>query len=101
MTASTTAQRTARVQLLTRMAHAVQREQGLLVLAIGVISVHVAYDNFLQPDPGVSARDHLLVSFAAVALLVERARGRSFQPTAESAATISPSMGGAPPTSTS
>jgi hypothetical protein len=82
------------------MAHAVQREQGLLVLAIGVISVHVAYDNFLQPDPGVSARDHLLVSFAAVALLVERARGRSFQPTAESAAT-SPSMGGAPPTSTS
>jgi dienelactone hydrolase len=57
--------------------HAVRRtEAALLRVAVGVVALHVLDDNFLQPQPGTSAGEHLVsalvpcaVLLAAVALL--------------------------------
>lgn len=38
-------------------------------MAIGVIAVHVVDDNFLQPEPGMSAADHLVSGTVPLALL--------------------------------
>jgi hypothetical protein len=38
--------------------------------AIGLIALHVADDNFLQPQPGTSADDHLVSGLVPLALLV-------------------------------
>jgi esterase/lipase len=35
-------------------------EHLTLLIAVGVIALHVADDNFLQPEPGTAAGDHLL-----------------------------------------
>ena len=44
-----------------RRAHACgRRERALVVLAIGVIALHVVDDSFVQPQPGTSATDHLV-----------------------------------------
>jgi fermentation-respiration switch protein FrsA (DUF1100 family) len=58
MTASPTFQLPAGARLRARLAHAVQREQALLVLAVAAIGIHIADDNLFQPEPGTSAADH-------------------------------------------
>ena len=40
-------------------AHALRSEAGLARLALGIGALHVVDDNFLQPQPGTSAVDHL------------------------------------------
>ena len=48
-----------------------RRERAIVLLAIGLIAVHVVDDSFVQPQPGTSAADHLvggLVPLAALAL---------------------------------
>jgi len=53
-----------------RLAKAAGLEARLAVVGLGVVSLHVLDDNFLQPEPGTSAVDHLisgLVPFAALA----------------------------------
>ena len=48
-----------------------RRERAIVLLAIGLIAVHVMDDSFVQPQPGTSAADHLvggLVPLAALAL---------------------------------
>jgi uncharacterized protein len=45
-------------------------EAGLARLALGVAAIHVADDNFLQPEPGISARDHLAGGLIQVAFFV-------------------------------
>ena len=52
MTASATSQLPARAHLLARLAHAVRREQVPLVLSVAAIGIHIADDNFVQPEPG-------------------------------------------------
>ena len=54
----------------TRVAAAVRTEVGLARLGFGVIGLHVVDDNFLQPEPGVSASDHLVSGLVPLALLV-------------------------------
>jgi fermentation-respiration switch protein FrsA (DUF1100 family) len=49
---------------------AAQRAQALLGLAVGAIGVHIADDNFVQPEPGTSARDHLVSGFVPLALVL-------------------------------
>ena len=44
----------------TRVAAALRTEAGLARLALGVAALHVVDDNFLQPQPGTSATDHLV-----------------------------------------
>jgi uncharacterized protein len=45
-------------------------ETTLAVAALAVIAVHVLDDNFLQPQPGTSAGDHLVSGFVPTAVLL-------------------------------
>ena len=42
-----------------RWARAIRTETGLARVALGVGALHVVDDNFVQPQPGTSAADHL------------------------------------------
>ena len=53
----------------SRIAVRVRSEVGVARLAIGVVALHVADDNFLQPNPGTSAADHVLGGLIPLALL--------------------------------
>jgi uncharacterized protein len=53
-----------------RAAAAVLTETGLARLALGVAALHVVDDNFLQPEAGTSAADHLWGGLIQVALFV-------------------------------
>ena len=44
-------------------------ERRLAVASIGLVGLHVADDNFLQPEPGMSALDHLPGGLALLALV--------------------------------
>jgi hypothetical protein len=46
------------------------RESALFRLAMAVIAVHVVDDNYLQPQPGMSAGDHLVSGLVPLAVLV-------------------------------
>jgi fermentation-respiration switch protein FrsA (DUF1100 family) len=59
----------ARVGLRERVV-ALPREQLLFLIGIAVVSLHVVDDNFLQPNPGTSAVDHLVSGLVPLALLV-------------------------------
>ncbi len=54
----------------TPIAGAVRSEVALARLAIGVVALHVVDDNFLQPNPGTSAGDHLVSGLVPLAVLV-------------------------------
>jgi uncharacterized protein len=53
-----------------RVAAALRTETGLARIALGVAALHVVDDNFLQPEPGVSAGDHLWGGLAQLAFFV-------------------------------
>ena len=54
---------------LSRVAAALRTEAGVVVAATAVIGLHVVDDNFLQPNPGTSAGDHLFGGLVPLALL--------------------------------
>jgi dienelactone hydrolase len=54
----------------TRLAAFARSEAGLVRLATGVVALHVVDDNFLQPNPGTGAFDHLVSGLVPLALLV-------------------------------
>ncbi len=56
--------------LRARVAAVVRSEVALARIAIGVVALHVVDDNFLQPNPGTSAGDHLVGGLVPLALLV-------------------------------
>jgi uncharacterized protein len=47
----------------------VASEQALARVALAVVALHVVDDSFLQPQPGTSARDHLVSGLVPVAVL--------------------------------
>jgi uncharacterized protein len=53
-----------------RLAAFARSEAGLVRLATGVVALHVVDDNFLQPNPGTGASDHLVSGLVPLALLV-------------------------------
>ena len=55
-----------RSQLRIRLAS----EHGLAIVALVVVALHVVDDNFVQPQPGTSAADHLVSGLVPLALLV-------------------------------
>ncbi len=57
----------------TRIAGALRSEVSVARLAIGVVALHVVDDNFLQPNPGTSAGDHLAGGLVPLAVLVAAA----------------------------
>jgi dienelactone hydrolase len=48
---------------------AVPKEHLLFLLGVVVLAVHVADDNFLQPEPGTSPADHLVSGLVPLALI--------------------------------
>jgi alpha/beta superfamily hydrolase len=56
--------------LVIRAWAAALTEAGLAGIATGLLALHVADDNFLQPQPGTSAADHLVSGLVPLALLV-------------------------------
>jgi uncharacterized protein len=52
-----------------RLAAVARRESALFLLATGAIAVHVVDDNFLQPQPGTLAGDHLVSGLVPLAVL--------------------------------
>ena len=52
-----------------------KREQWLFLAAVAAIGLHVADDNFFQPQPGTSASDHLVSGLVPLALLALAAWG--------------------------
>jgi uncharacterized protein len=61
-----------------QLVSAVGRETTLAQVGFGLIGLHVADDNFLQPQPGMSAADHLVSGLVplGVLLLAAAAYGR-------------------------
>jgi uncharacterized protein len=53
--------------LTARAASLVRSEVALARLALGVVALHVVDDNFLQPNAGTSAADHLVSGLVPVA----------------------------------
>jgi hypothetical protein len=60
----------ARAQPISRLLAAARTEAGLARLALGAVALHVLDDNFLQPNPGMSANDHLVGGLLLLAPLV-------------------------------
>jgi uncharacterized protein len=58
-----------------RAAAALRTEVGLARLAFGVGALHVVDDNFIQPQPGTSAGDHLVGGLVQTALFLLAAWG--------------------------
>jgi dienelactone hydrolase len=54
----------------TRAAAALRTEAGLARLGLGLAALHVVDDNFLQPQPGTSAGDHLVGGLVQTAFFV-------------------------------
>jgi fermentation-respiration switch protein FrsA (DUF1100 family) len=66
---TTTAQLSAPAGLRARCVHAVQHRHALVLLGFGAVGLHVADDNFLQPEPGMSAGDHLVSGLVPLLLV--------------------------------
>jgi uncharacterized protein len=69
MSTSTAPRRPRLDERFAELARAVRSERGLFVLAIGLIALHVVDDNFVQPQPGVSAGDHLVSGLVPLIVL--------------------------------
>ena len=69
-----------RPSVSARIARFARTERGLVALALGAVALHIADDNYLQPEPGTSPLDHLASGLipigilAAVAALYPRLR---------------------------
>jgi uncharacterized protein len=55
---------------LAAVALAIRRETGLVRLALALVALHVADDNYLQPQPGTTAGEHLASGLIPIAVLV-------------------------------
>jgi hypothetical protein len=56
-------------RLRARLARFVRTERGVVTLALGAAALHVADDNFLQPEPGTSPADHLVSGLVPIGVL--------------------------------
>jgi uncharacterized protein len=56
--------------VVTQAATALRTEAGLARVGLGVVALHVVDDNFLQPQPGTSAGDHLVSGLVPTTLLL-------------------------------
>lgn len=53
----------------------IRRGSALFLLGIGVVAVHIVDDNFVQPQPGTGATDHLVSGLVPLALIASAAAG--------------------------
>jgi pimeloyl-ACP methyl ester carboxylesterase len=61
--------RTARSGALARLAAFARTERGIVTIALGLVALHIADDNFIQPEPGTSPGDHLVSGLVPIAIL--------------------------------
>src|SRR5215208_4478925 len=54
---------------LARFARSLGGEIALVRLGVGAVAFHIADDNFVQPEPGTSAGDHLASGLVPIAVL--------------------------------
>jgi uncharacterized protein len=54
---------------LSRVGAFTRTEYGVVLVALGLIGLHIADDNFLQPEPGTSPGDHLASGLIPLAIL--------------------------------
>ncbi|HEX5780293.1 MAG TPA: hypothetical protein VFX80_00150, partial [Solirubrobacteraceae bacterium] len=54
---------------LARLGALVLSETGRVRLALGLVALHVADDNYLRPEPGTSPGDHLASGLVPIAVL--------------------------------
>lgn len=54
---------------IRRAARFARTEQGIVTIALGAIALHIADDNFLQPEPGTSPFDHLASGLIPIGVL--------------------------------
>ena len=55
---------------LLRLARAMSLETAIVRASLAAVTLHVLDDNYLQPQPGTSASDHLTSGLVPVALLL-------------------------------
>ena len=70
MTASAAPQPLSSTDRVLQLAGAATRETALAQVGLVLIAVHVVDDNFLQPQPGTSAGDHLVSGLVPATLLL-------------------------------
>ncbi len=73
MTETLTSHFPAHQQRLARLARVVRREPVLVLIASCLIGLHIIDDNFLQPQAGTSAADHLVSGLVPLALVAAAA----------------------------
>ena len=54
---------------LERLLAFLRTEYGIVLASLGLIGLHIADDNFIQPEPGTSAGDHLASGLVPIAIL--------------------------------
>ncbi len=69
MSASATSEVQVPTASLARRTRILRRASAFFVIATGAVALHILDDNFLQPEPGTSARDHLASGLIPVAIL--------------------------------
>jgi uncharacterized protein len=57
------------------VAAVIRREYALFAIGIGVVAVHIVDDNFVQPQPGTGATDHLVSGLVPLAVIASAAAG--------------------------
>ena len=63
----------ARTPIVARAARFARTERGVATIALGAVALHIADDNFLQPEPGTSPADHLASGLIPIAALAAAA----------------------------
>ena len=58
------------VEGITRPSSVGTADLAAFLIATGLIAIHVVSDNFLQPEPGTSAADHLVSGLVPLACLL-------------------------------
>jgi uncharacterized protein len=62
-----------RESTLARAGRFARTERGVVTIALGAIGLHIADDNFLQPEPGTSPLDHLASGLIPIGLIAAAA----------------------------
>jgi uncharacterized protein len=62
-----------RESIAARAARFARSERGIVTLALGAIGLHIADDNYLQPEPGTSPLEHLASGLVPIGLLATAA----------------------------
>ena len=62
-----------RPSTVARIARFARTERGLVTIALGAVALHVADDNYLQPEPGTSPLDHLASGLIPIGVLAAAA----------------------------